>query len=393
MYFLGLLFFGKSFSKFQLFGPIYLHDFVLALICLLSISFQPRIRVPSLSILLLLLIAALYFFIDVLLLWPDKPLLSMAVRQFGLFLYLLCSFLIFGSQVRTLSESLKAISLIRFIGRLSIYTQIVYLVYGFVFVPGFSLFGKLDYNYFSPLTVMGIITYCADALSNESTPISRTIKFTIGMLLSLTLGHSSAFLAIFVILMLYAYIKIKPVQRLFSFTFIIAALFLLLFLPQFTDFNAGWRLVYWKHILERSFTDGYLIFGHGFGSAYMTYEQAQYIDRVMHSKNMLDEYFPMTRYLNPPHNSVLTIVFHVGLIPALLFFTPLKKTFTQLFLKKSPADPNILFLVLALLGSLVWILFNVILELPHSSTYFWLVYLTTIFYLKENLSITINYEK
>jgi O-antigen ligase len=240
---------------------------------------------------------------------------------------------------------------------------------------------------------MGIITYCADALSNESTPISRTIKFTIGMLLSLTLGHSSAFLAIFVILMLYAYIKIKPVQRLFSFTFIIAALFLLLFLPQFTDFNAGWRLVYWKHILERSFTDGYLIFGHGFGSAYMTYEQAQYIDRVMHSKNMLDEYFPMTRYLNPPHNSVLTIVFHVGLIPALLFFTPLKKTFTQLFLKKSPADPNILFLVLALLGSLVWILFNVILELPHSSTYFWLVYLTTIFYLKENLSITINYEK
>jgi phosphate/sulfate permease len=91
----------------------------------------------------------------------------------------------------------------------------------------------------------------------------------------------------------------------------------------------------------------------------------------------------MTRYLNPPHNSVLTIVFHVGLIPALLFFTPLKKTFTQLFLKKSPADANILFLVLALLGSLVWILFNVILELPHSSTYFWLVYLTTIFYLKE----------
>jgi hypothetical protein len=38
--------------------------------------------------------------------------------------------------------------------------------------------------------------------------------------------------------------------------------------------------------------------------------------------------------------------------------------------------------VYALAGCFVWIMFNVILELPHSATFFWLVYLTTAFALK-----------
>jgi hypothetical protein len=230
---------------------------------------------------------------------------------------------------------------------------------------------------------MGIISFCADAISSNTGPVLKTLKFALGMALGFTLGHSSAFLAIFIILMFYAYIKVKPFQRLFSFVFIIIAILSLFLLPQFTDFNASWRLLYWKHILVRSFTDGYFILGHGFGQPFMTYDYAIYIDKVMHSKGMIDEYYPMARYLNPPHNSLLTIIFHVGLIPALLFFVPLKKFFRQIFLEIFHGDSNSMFLILSLCGMLVWISFNVILELPHSATYFWLVYFTTAFYLKH----------
>jgi hypothetical protein len=280
-------------------------------------------------------------------------------------------------------EALKAVSLIRLIGWWAVIAQCIYLTYGFFFVPGFSVFEKTDYNYFTPLVVMGIITFCADAITDNRSLLIKIVKFTAGLTLSLTLGHSSAFLAVFVILMFYAYVKIRPIQRLFSFAFILIAVLMLLFLPQFTDTNATWRLLYWKHIMIRSVTDGYLIFGHGFGKAYMTYDYALYMYEVLRSRVMIDEYYPMARYLSPPHNSILTLVFHIGLLPALLFFTPLRLLFKQLFLRKVPGDDNVMFLILSVCGCLVWISFNVILELPHTATYFWLVFLTAVFYLRN----------
>ena len=383
VYFITVLLFGKSFTKLQVVGPLYLHDLCLGGIVLLSLSFQSRIKIHSYSILLMLAIAGLYFIIDLIRLRNDGVYLLLAVRQFSLFLYLLCALLIFGSQVKNWTEGLNAVSLIRQIGRWAIYAQCVYLSYGFFFVPGFSVFEKNDYNYFTPLVVMGIITFCADAISSAKSNFLKIIKFAGGLTLSLTLGHSSAFLAVFVILMFYSYIKIRPIQRLFSFVFIILAVVMLFFFPQFTDANANWRVLFWKHIMVRSFTDGYFIFGHGFGKAYMTYEYALYINEVLHSKIMLDEFYPMSRYLNPPHNSILTLVFHLGLIPALLFFTPLRRLLKQLFLRKEPGDRNVMFLILSVCGCLVWISFNVILELPHTAIYFWLVYFTTVFYLKN----------
>jgi len=383
VYFITVLLFGKSFTKLQVIGPLYFHDLCLAGIVLLSLSFQSRIKIPSYSILFMLVIAGLYLIIDLIRLRNEGVYILLAVRQFSLFLYLLCALLIFGSQVKNWTDGLKAVSLIKQIGRWAIYAQCVYLIYGFFFVPGFSVFEKNDYNYFTPLVVMGIITFCAEAISSKQNNFLKIIKFAGGVTLSLTLGHSSAFLAVFVILMFYAYVKIRPIQRLFSFIFIILAVVMLFFLPQFTDANASWRLLFWKHIMVRSFTDGYFIFGHGFGKAYMTYDYAVYMDKVLHSKIMLDEFYPMARYLNPPHNSILTLVFHIGLIPALLFFTPLRLLFRQLFLRKESKDANVMFLVLSVCGCLVWISFNVILELPHTAVYFWLVYLTTIFYLKN----------
>jgi hypothetical protein len=382
-YFVALVVFGKSFTKLQVAGPLYLHDLILLFIVVFSLVFQPRIRIHSGSLFILLLIACGYLVYDLIRLRHDSELFIIAIRQFAPFLYLACCLIIFGTQVRDQHASLKAISLIRFIGNLSLLLQCIFLAYGLAFTPGFSFTGQSDYNYFSPLVIMGIITYCADVLSNDEGPVKKSLKFIFGMAIALTLGHSSAFLAVFIILMLYAYIRIKPIQRLLSFVFIIAAVLSLFLLPQFTDFNAGWRLLYWKHILQRSVVDGYLILGHGFGDHYMTDEYARYVDRVLDSKGMIDQYYPMASYLNPPHNSILTIVFHVGLIPALLFFVPLIRFFKQMFFEKLPDDKNVMFLILALSGNIVWICFNVILELPHSATYFWLIFFTTVFYLKN----------
>ena len=383
IYFITILLFGKSFTKLQVVGPLYLHDLCLALLVFLCLAFRSKIKIPSYSILLMIIIAGIYFVIDLIRFSNDGTYFLLAIRQFSLFLYLLCCLLIFSSQVRNMAEAIKAVSLIRMIGWWAVIVQCVYLIYGFFLVPGFSVFEKNDYNYFTPLVVMGIITFSADAITDNKSVLMKIVKFTAAITLSLTLGHSSAFLAVFVILMFYAYVKIRPIQRLFSFAFILLAVLMLLFLPQFTDTNASWRLLFWKHILVRSVTDGYLIFGHGFGKAYMTYDYALYMYKVLDSKIMLDEYYPMARHLNPPHNSILTLVFHIGLVPALLFFAPLRLLFKQLFLKKEPGDGNVMFLILSVCGCLVWISFNVILELPHTATYFWLVFFTTVFYLKN----------
>lgn len=383
IYFATILLFGKSFTKLQVVGPLYLHDLCLGLLVFLCLAFRSRIKIPSYSILLMIMIAVGYLIVDLLRFRNDGVYFLIAIRQFSLFLYLFCCMLIFACRVRTMPEALKAVSLIRLIGWWAVIVQCIYLTYGFFFVPGFSVFEKNDYNYFTPLVVMGIITFCADAITDNRSLLIKIVKFTAGLTLSLTLGHSSAFLAVFIILMFYAYVKIRPIQRLFSFAFILIAVLMLLFLPQFTDTNANWRLLFWKHIMIRSVTDGYLVFGHGFGKAYMTYDYALYMYEVLHSRIMIDEYYPMARHLNPPHNSILTLVFHIGLLPALLFFTPLRLLSRQLFLKKEPRDENVMFLILSVCGCLVWISFNVILELPHTATYFWLVFFTTVFYLKN----------
>jgi hypothetical protein len=42
------------------------------------------------------------------------------------------------------------------------------------------------------------------------------------------------------------------------------------------------------------------------------------------------------------------------------------------------------FLIYVLAGCVIWISFNVILELPHAASYFWLVFFTTAFYLNKH---------
>jgi hypothetical protein len=381
-FFIILLLFGKSFTKHNLIGPVYLHDFSLMIITILSLN-RGRIRLRFNSILLMLSIALVYLVISLIFFNLKGEYLLIAFRQFNLFVYLACAYIIFNCLILERNDIFKPLFLIKFLAYLSVYLQLFYLFIGYLFIEGFSIFQPLDYNYFSPLTVLGIIAYGALVLSYESSLFWRFSKYLFAVILSTTLGHSSAFLALVLILVAYLFIRITPKQRLIAVG--IAAIFLLLFLflPQFRDVNASWRLLYWKHILIRAVSSKFLLLGHGFGKPFMTHDYAVYMHQVLGSPIMLDELYPFATFLSPPHNSILTIVFHIGLIPALLLFLPLKGVFKQLTLKRISDDNNKNFLLLCMVGCFVWICFNVILELPHSSTFFWLVYFTTVFYFKK----------
>jgi hypothetical protein len=381
-FFIILLLFGKSFTKFNLIGPVYLHDFSLLIITILSLN-RGRIRLRFNSILLMLSIAIVYLVISLIFFNLKGEYLLIAFRQFNLFVYLACAYIIFNCLILERSDIFKPLFLIKFLAYLSVYLQLFYLFIGYLFIEGFSIFQPLDYNYFSPLTVLGIIAYGALVLSYESSLFWRFSKYLFAIILSTTLGHSSAFLALVLILVAYLFIRITPKQRLIAVG--IAAIFLLLFLflPQFRDVNASWRLLYWKHILIRAVSSKFLLLGHGFGKPFMTHDYAVYMHQVLGSPIMLEELYPFATFLSPPHNSILTIVFHIGLIPALLLFLPLKGVFKQLTLKRISDDNNKNFLLLCMVGCFVWICFNVILELPHSSTFFWLVYFATVFYFKK----------
>jgi hypothetical protein len=381
-FFLTLLMFGQAFTKFHVFGPFYLHDLVLGVITLLALNNRRKLTLRFGPVVIFILLAFVYLIFSFIYYKPSGIALMLTFRQFNVIVYLLCCYLIFNSLVRSNDEVLKPVALIKFISRASVLLQVIFIVYGFMFIPGFGLFNEGEYNYFSPLVIFGVITYGAVALAYESSIWKRYGKFIFCILLSTTLGHSSAFLALFIILLVYFFIRITPLQRLLAVGIAITAILLLFLLPQFNDLNVGWRLLFWKHVAKRLLVDKYLIFGFGFGPAYMTNNFAIYLNIILHSPVMMDSYNATARYVTPPHNSLLTLAFHVGLIPSLLIYVPLKKYFGHLFFKPVSQDSTRNFLIYALTGCMIWICFNVILELPHAATYFWLVYFTTILYLK-----------
>jgi len=384
LYFLVILVFGKSFTKFNIVGTVYLHDFFLFVLVFLAINNRRYVTYRFSSILFIVLIATIYLFYSFLFFEHGTAQLLIVLRHFYLFIYLAISLLLFNLLIKNKHDLFKAVSLIKWISLASVFLQFLFIVIGYFFIPNFSLFGFQEYNYFSPLVIFGIIGYGAYILAYEVNIIKKYLNFIFIIFLSTTLGHSSAFLAVFIILITHFFVKIKPIQRFVALGIIFLAIGSLFFLPQFNDANAGWRVLYWKHVLGRLINEKYFLFGFGFGQPYMTSDYAYYLNDVLNSPIMLDEQYPLARYLSPPHNSFLTIAFHIGLLPMLLLLIPLKKYITQLFSKPISNDRNLNYLTYNLIGSIVWVFFNVILELPHSAVYFWLVYFTTALYYKYN---------
>lgn len=365
-----LLFFGIQFTTLQLIGMLHLFDILLLSLVFVSLFFI-RLSIKHKHIIFVLTLSCLYFILSLFNFYS----LAILVRQYALFAYMAFAYILFVGLVTNKAYFNQLMSSTKKLIFVGLFAQTLYLF-------TLLLIGQYDaekYNYLSPLVIMLIICCSAYAFS-FSKGIVLFLILSLCILVSLSLGHSSAVLPVVIISFLHFFLNIRFVI-IKIIVFVIGVSFLIgtfLFLPSFSDANAIWRLGYWSLILNDLIINKYLIFGNGFGVPYATEEIAYYLQVVQGATTELgvgDE-----SYLSAPHNSFLTICFHIGLLPGLLIFYPVIQ-----FVRKgeyNSVSRDFRFLFLCLIGLIVWSSFNVILELPHSSLFFWLIYFLFLFRLK-----------
>lgn len=375
-----LLVFGETFSKFNLWGPLHLYDAVL--IILSGISFFLFVKNPLKfwvwPIVIILGFSVLYvsysFFIT------HNP-TNYVVRQYALFIYLGLGWLIFSTFANEEFQKYN-IRFLVLIGFSSVIIQLIYTGYSSLFTEDFSLFG--NFNYYSKMTVVGIIVFGAYVMVFVKNWLLKLLLAVLYIVLSTTLGHSSAFLAAFSVVVIYVILQLPlKIKIVGAILLSISVLFFFLFLPQFSDNNAEWRLVYWKYSLKDIITNYYSVLGHGFGVPYPTQETLDALRNNINSPWF--EVRPEEQYLSPMHNSFITMAFHIGLLPSLLIFIPLFKPFKKTILTKSTKrNPASDFLILSWIGLTVWASFNVVFELPHTSAFIWLVYFSLLYQFRHS---------
>lgn len=352
-----LLLFGYSFTKINVAGPLYLYDALLFLLA--SFAVFGIEKLSNTRVILFLLISFIYLGFSII--YNDA--LIYVVRQYMIVGYLMLTYIIF--QCIRQKEGLL-LNFIYSLSKWAFFLQIGYLV--IVVSMGNSLFG--DFNYLSPLSIMLLPVYTARVLVAPMSQWARSLIIIAIVVLSTTLGHSSAFLAVVIVIFGFFVYRIKTKQVIGGVSIAVIALILLyLFLPQFRDVNANWRLFYWGKALEKTASTYFL--GNGFGVPYITEPEIyQMVDIFGNDNDLLDS--PEEKYIKAYHNSFFTMFFYMGVFVFLLA-GPFIKTFG--FLKKPAKEEKLKFLVLSFLGVSTWCFFNVVLELPHSSILFWLLFL------------------
>lgn len=362
-----LLFFGIQFTTLQLIGMLHLFDILLLSLVFVSLFFI-RLSIKHKHIIFVLTLSCLYFILSLFNFYS----LAILVRQYALFAYMAFAYILFvglATNKAYFNQLMSSTKKLIFIG---LFAQILYLM-------TLLLIGQYDpekYNYLSPLVIMLVICCSAYAFSFTKGILTFSI-LSLCILVSLTLGHASAILPILAIIFMHLFLNIrfviiKIVIFVIGVCSLIGAIF---FMPSFMDVNAIWRLYFWSLGLESVIIDNFGLLGNGFGVAYCSEEDIKALTLVFGSANDLDIF--EERFLKAFHNSFLTICFHIGLLPGLLIFYPVLK-----FIRKeqySHLDNDYKFLFLCLIGLIIWSSFNVVLELPHSSLFFWLIYFLFVF--------------
>lgn len=362
-----LLIFGYSFTKINLLGPLYLYDTLLILL-----AFIAALTLKSVTekrILLFILLSLFYLIFS----FAFNDASMYVIRQFMIVGYLLLTYLIF-QRIQHKSEAL--INFIFWLSKLSFFLQIIYLIY--IVAEGNSLFG--DFNYLSPISVILLPVYTARVITYTQNTLKKGGQLLLILVISTMLGHASAFLAVAMVIFGYFVFKINRKQLIVSLGIVgIILVSFYLFLPQFRDANASWRLFYWGKALEKT-AETYFI-GNGFGVPFINENEIYDMVQIFGDDNdLLDT--PQEKYYKAYHNSFLTLFFHMGFL-VILLSGPFIMAFRFLKSRQSELKPT--FLVLSLLGCSTWCFFNVILELPHSSIFFWLIFLITSHNLKSRM--------
>ena len=255
--------------------------------------------------------------------------------------------------------------------------QILYVFY-YLLLKGENPF--FERNYFSPIIILGLFIIASFILVKIQNKYLKHILFLFVFLISFSTGHDSTYLSLALIYFSYLFIlSSKTYKIILSMFLLIGVIMMFVFLPSFADVNVKWRLMFWKDSLSQ-ITDNFLIFGDGFGLQYASDETILNLNNLFSNIPYGPQILGDDKYLCAPHNSFLTMAIHIGILSIILLFFPIKNLFYN---KTLIMDKEILFLSLSLLGIVVFSSFNVILELPHSSSIFWIVFFSLIFKLSE----------
>ena len=372
-----LIIFGKSYTKLTLFPPFfYIHDLALLLLSIFGIWYAKKEnRVKSVEVLFFL--AILYLIISFFRIDFNFHKSILTIRQFMLFGYGIYLYIIMNVLFSIEVIEKNIIKWIIYFSMTSIVVQMIYIFYLFTFYSSTVFF---DRNYFSPIIVMGFFVTASYILSQTSNIRIKHLFFLMLFLVSFSIGHDSVYLSLGLIYFTYLFIISKKKHRIrLALTLFVIIIIIFIFLPSFTDVNAQWRFVFWKDSLIK-IANNYFIFGEGFGIPYASTETVEKLNGLFPDT----KYSPLIRgediYLTAPHNSFLSMVIHIGIPSLILLIYPIKSLFHN---KTLIMDKEILFLSLSLLGIVVFSCFNVILELPHSSSIFWIIFFSLIFKLSE----------
>lgn len=371
-----LALFGKSYTTLLLIKPFfYAHDLVLLTIGILSIPyfrFKQRIK----SVELFFGISCVYLIYSCLKLSLEDS--YYILRQFMLFGYGILIYFILN-RLTSLDNTYKNfVKYLIYFGVFCFIVQVLNITYAIVLKSNVPILHKY---YYSPIIMLGLVLMGSYVLINIKNTYLKHILFLLVFFTSLTTGHDSLYLSLGLVYFSYLFLKVNRSQRvILTLCLLTAGVCVFAFVPTFTDVNMEWRFLFWKDSLAKVI-DNYVILGDGFGIQYASDETVSQLNDLFSWPINGPQIVGDGKYLCAPHNSFISMLLHIGILSIILLIYPLKTLFSN---KRLQMDNEILFLFLSLLGIVIFCSFNVILELPHSSSLFWIVYFVLVFKLNDN---------
>lgn len=370
-----LILLGKNYTKSVLIDPFfYTHDVVILIMvffCAPYFKFTKRIKSIELLFLMSIGYLAYSFFAQ------GFENVQIILRQFMIFGYGICFYIIMNFVFNNETIKTNFTRYLMYFGLLCVVVQVLYLPYLFFYLDTNPFFER---KYFSPMIMMGLFVAVSSILVNIKHKLLKHFLFLFLFLLSFSTGHDSTYLSLALIYITYLFvISSKKYKIVLSASLVVGIVLIFVLIPSFTDVNVKWRLLYWQDSLWR-IANNYFVLGDGFGIPYVTDGTIKELNALFADVPFSPQITEEKKYLSAPHNSFLTMAIHVGVFSVVFLFYPLISLFTD---KSLFRDKKVLFLALSLLGMGVFSSFNVILELPHSSSLFWIVLFGLIFKLSE----------
>jgi hypothetical protein len=368
----ALLFLGVAYTKTQVAAVLTAYDLSLAVLAALAIGSRRAVFDEPYFVVFTAVVA---FYV----LWSLAANGGgfLVVRQAAMFGYAVIGALVVSCfadarRLGALIDLLKSVAFVAVVAQLS---------YGLIVLLRGGGFGDEQYHYLSPAAIVFHLLALGFALTHRSAGV-RIVGIPAIFLCLYMSGHSTAILSAVAMLAL-VWLRTLPARgRIVVIVGGIAAVPLAIMAiaardPAFLDVNAMWRFLYWVSISKEILVDSVGVFGHGFGVPYASDATAFLLQVQQGYTTTLGE--GDESFLSPPHNFLLTVAFHVGFLPACIYYAATLLLVFRLAVDRAVQGRRArdgVGLGLAIAGITAWASFNVIIELPHASLVYWLAFFT-----------------